>query len=868
MRVLVCGIAAIALIIAGALAMAWYRLAFEPVPGGAVQLAVDLRNLHVCHVGQPCVLAPLAPLPGMFPTLAAVTLWSSLGVAALVAFQAGLRILTGSAYDALTKVGYMVCLMALSIAIATAYMFGPEREGALIGAAAQAGVLLQRTWGPLTLIAGLVAGFATLYMAVAPESSDLAAAYKPIAPVPRPGDTRTRTPSVRIPFPEHTGLFPMLDGATGTAAGPRPPERRAVGSTPIPFRPRPPTEPDELELMRERPTTDMRARPTTDMRTPRTRTMAGVHPARERIDVQPSRERTITGVHPIREHTSTGAHPIGERTTTGVHPIGARPGTESTRERTTTGVHPVGARPAVPERTAVGSQPIGAIPDTTAPSAPPAAVTASTVAVTSSTAAAVATPASVVATPASVVDPADTPPAEPPPLRERAATGVYAIPAIALPGPGRAWPAAVEPARASAATTPPRRERSSTGPAAREITGSHAAREITGSHAAREITGSHAAREITGRHAAREITGSGPSREITSTHAARERTGSAPLREITGTHATRERTGSGPIREITGTHAARERTGSGPIREITGAHAARERTGSGAIREITGTHAARPAVRPLSGQSTPTARPMLGEPIPRGRPSTGQIAPIDGPVAGQPAPSRPTTGQTGAIPRPATGQVAPLARPATGQVAPRTRPATGQVAPRTRPATGQVAPRTRPATGQSAPIPRPATGQIARPPTGPVVPVPRTKTGPIIGAPPHLRQKLSYLASTAEITAGGIDARREDGLARLVLWRDVVGVVARRLPPVYDGHVFVDIVSSAGSTLRVVPWTRLTGEPITGEAIERPRVLIEHISAKCPTARIDPATRHFLETGTAAQLPDLDTLRAHDERLA
>ena len=38
--------------------------------------------------------------------------------------------------------------------------------------------------------------------------------------------------------------------------------------------------------------------------------------------------------------------------------------------------------------------------------------------------------------------------------------------------------------------------------------------------------------------------------------------------------------------------------------------------------------------------------------------------------------------------------------------------------------------------------------------------------------------------------------------------------------------------------------------------------------ARCPKARLDPATRQFLDTGEPAQLPDLDTLRAHDARLA
>jgi hypothetical protein len=143
----------------------------------------------------------------------------------------------------------------------------------------------------------------------------------------------------------------------------------------------------------------------------------------------------------------------------------------------------------------------------------------------------------------------------------------------------------------------------------------------------------------------------------------------------------------------------------------------------------------------------------------------------------------------------------------------------------------------------------------------------RTTSGPI-PLPGHLRNRLQYLALTAELTAGGIDARREDGSSRLVLWRDVVGVVARRMPPELDGMTFIDIVSTADSTLRIVPWTRLTGEPIAAEGDARPRGVVERVVEHCPGAKLDPATRQFLETGEAAQLPDLDTLQAHDGRLA
>jgi hypothetical protein len=152
-------------------------------------------------------------------------------------------------------------------------------------------------------------------------------------------------------------------------------------------------------------------------------------------------------------------------------------------------------------------------------------------------------------------------------------------------------------------------------------------------------------------------------------------------------------------------------------------------------------------------------------------------------------------------------------------------------------------------------------------PTGQGLAAGHGKSGSI-PVPEHLRKRLSYVAIIAELTGGGIDARREDGTSRLVLWRDVVGVVVRRMPPVFDDALFVDIVSTARSTLRILPWTRLAGDPIEGEGDARPARIVEYILAKCPTAKLDPATRQFLDTGEPAQLPDLETLRAHDARLA
>jgi len=144
----------------------------------------------------------------------------------------------------------------------------------------------------------------------------------------------------------------------------------------------------------------------------------------------------------------------------------------------------------------------------------------------------------------------------------------------------------------------------------------------------------------------------------------------------------------------------------------------------------------------------------------------------------------------------------------------------------------------------------------------------RPATGPIPTLPDHLRKKLKYMTLTVEVTRAGIDARREDGSSLLVMWRDVVGVVARRLPPELAGATFVDVVSTAGATLRVMPWTRLAGDPVPGTEDGRARSLVSLVAARCPAIKLDPLTQEFIAGAEAAQLPDAALLDKHDARLA
>ncbi len=139
--------------------------------------------------------------------------------------------------------------------------------------------------------------------------------------------------------------------------------------------------------------------------------------------------------------------------------------------------------------------------------------------------------------------------------------------------------------------------------------------------------------------------------------------------------------------------------------------------------------------------------------------------------------------------------------------------------------------------------------------------------------PPALRGNVAFATILAELSSAGITGNREDGFARLIRWRDVVGIVARRLPPdaPYQGAPFVDIVSLVGSTLRVLPWTEINGLPVNQsmfDPTERLRSLVQLLAAQCLEAQLDPATRTFSRgNGKPAQLPDETMLALHDDKL-
>lgn len=164
---------------------------------------------------------------------------------------------------------------------------------------------------------------------------------------------------------------------------------------------------------------------------------------------------------------------------------------------------------------------------------------------------------------------------------------------------------------------------------------------------------------------------------------------------------------------------------------------------------------------------------------------------------------------------------------------------------------------------------RPAVAAPAEVPMATVEPPAEAASMP---APPAaLAGVLRFATRSAELSLAGLDAWRETGEPVLVPWNTVVGAVARRLPAEspYASQPFVDVVSTAGATLRILPWTRLSGEPLDAtDDVARCRAVIRLVMARCPDAHLDGATREFVAGGPLLQLPDAAMLAGHDARLA
>lgn len=227
------------------------------------------------------------------------------------------------------------------------------------------------------------------------------------------------------------------------------------------------------------------------------------------------------------------------------------------------------------------------------------------------------------------------------------------------------------------------------------------------------------------------------------------------------------------------------------------------------------------------------------------------------PPAAEPPPSEPEGSDMryGTPNRPRRQSRMPSSIPLDDEPAPRPR------TPSSIPLDGEPAPTSTRAAGEIVEIdrrPRNATGQIDSLVHG---------SAALVAPPP-----IQYVVTTIQLSAEGFDATREHGERCRVAWGDVVGIVARRLPPEtpYGGIAVVDVISTPGATVRITPATRVVGASLRGVSPEDDaRTFAKLALQRSPDARLDAATRTFLEGKTPlAEIPDVATLAEHDRRLA
>lgn len=149
---------------------------------GVSEFSIDLRSLSTCdqQPGMHCEM-PLEHVAvgraGLrtYLTAATVTFWTSLVFAALVVLQVGARLVIDRALTRLNIVAYVVGILAMTCACATAYVFGP----------AFGPFEIQPTIAPMVLVMGCVLGIITVYYAAPPSRDKPIKAAEPVIPAAR-----------------------------------------------------------------------------------------------------------------------------------------------------------------------------------------------------------------------------------------------------------------------------------------------------------------------------------------------------------------------------------------------------------------------------------------------------------------------------------------------------------------------------------------------------------------------------------------------------------------------------------------------------------------------------------------------------------
>jgi len=890
-RLLLCSAASVALIVGALFVVEWFRIDLADT-----HMTIGLQDGTICVAGGTCHTVGLRGM-GVYRVLAEGAFWTALLLALLVLAQSGMHVFGGAASQLATRIGYVIGSITFVCAFGAGYVFAPDRPAEL----AALGLGVTRTFAPALLVIGSMLGVLAVHYAQLEQVSDGGGEYKPVvvhkdaldhgrSPAAPPADSglRARAPSesgVRARAPLESGVRTRAPSESGLRA--RAPSESGVrtrASSESGQRARAPSEsgvrtraPSEPGTRTRTPSRQVERGPLTGQRTKapsQEPAVARTTSASQEVEwiplpgrrtkaasQQPATDRTkAPSQQPLVARTSSPSQPIervvlsGERTKS--------PSQPPADARTRSPSQPI-ERVALPgERTKAPSQP-PANARTTSPSQP-----IERVVLPGERTKAPSQPPAVARTtsPSQQVEWIALPghrtksPSQPPAVARTTSPSHAGEPAVARTSSSQQ--SAVVRTTSPSHTGEPAvaRTRSSQPAVARTTSPSHASEPAV----ARTTSPSHASEPAVARTTS-------PSHASEPAVARTSSSQPAVARTSSSQPAVARTSSSQPAVDLGATIPSRARTSSsGPIdlaARLSGAPIAV------AIKPPL------PEPVPVPPDQIPVA-PESGLVIRKRTPSAGPLSAHQLHASDAPAPTlAPMTAQLDErIPvAPESGLVI-RSKPSQHDLAAAAHDAARQAfgAPEEAPGAAEIAPRGAMPSIElhgvdpdiDSPLAPPARSQLpVQPDELPVVA--RAFTPP--DKPAALRGKLRFAVNLATLTSLGITAQREDGTSKHVGWDDIVGIIARRLPAEtpYEGTTFVDLVSTAGSTLRILPWTRLDGAPVHGAGEERARTFVQLIAARCLEARLDSWTKVFADgAGHAAQLPSAHTLAAHDDKLS
>lgn len=197
-KVLVVGLVAVGATLIAVLGLDWFHARMNLANGIRAKLDVGLRTVRSC-LDERCESQPIGS-DSAFGLFATFTFWVSILFAVAIAIQVASRIVMERViHQPLTTIAIILGVMSLGGLIVCGVILGPTEDDSSVA------VVIHRTWAMTLLLAGVVAGFWEIHLAVGDDEMG--------EPRPPLVDKPVYVPRARAALAEHEGIELAADAS-------------------------------------------------------------------------------------------------------------------------------------------------------------------------------------------------------------------------------------------------------------------------------------------------------------------------------------------------------------------------------------------------------------------------------------------------------------------------------------------------------------------------------------------------------------------------------------------------------------------------------------------------------------------------------